>query len=326
MSRWEPMLATPIPAPFDSEEYVFEVKWDGLRCVCQVEAGTVRLFSRTGRDMTAQFPELQGLGQAVGVPFAVLDGEVCVLEGGVPSFHLVQRRNLLTSAAAIRKAAAEHPAVYIAFDLLELDSRPLLSLPWQRRREELEGAWRGDSDYTTLSPVVPGRGRDLYAASVARGLEGIVAKHIRSPYVPGRRTRHWLKVRREHELDCVVGGYVPRGALGLASLALGLYPPAEAAADGGLIYVGNVGTGFTDATRTALMARLLALRTTRSPFGDAGPEPPQGTQWVLPRLVVRVAYLEFTSLGHLRHPTFRGLREDKAPRDCRFPVEADEEP
>ena len=313
------MLATPISEPFDSEEHAFEVKWDGLRCLCQVEGGTVRLFSRTGRDMTAQFPELQDLGRALAVPSAVLDGEVCVLEGGVPSFHRVQQRNLLTSAAAVRRAAAEHPAVYIAFDLLELDARPLVAWPWQKRREALEGAWRGDTDHTALSPVVPGRGRDLYAASVARGLEGIVAKHIRSPYVPGRRTRHWLKVRREHELDGVIGGYVPRGALDFASLALGLYPSTPAAPNGGLLYVGNVGTGFAEATRAAVMARLLPLRTTHSPFGDAGPEPPAGLQWVLPRLVARVAYLELTPLGHLRHPVFRGLRDDKDPRDCRFP-------
>lgn len=316
------MLATPVPAPFDSADYVFEVKWDGLRCLCRLVNGTVQLFSRTGREITPLFPELQDAARAVRASTAVLDGEICVLEGGVPSFHRVQRRRLLTTAAAIRRAATHHPAVYMVFDWLERDGRELLALPWRDRRAALEDAWIGEAAHAALSPTVPERGRDLYAASVARGLEGIVAKRLDGPYVPGRRTRHWLKVRREQELDCVIGGYRPRGALDLGSLALGLYRSIPAGAGPPkLIYVGNVGTGFGAETRAELMERLLPLRTDRSPFAAAEPGPPRGLQWVLPRLVVRVAYLELTPAGHLRHPVFRGLRNDKDPHACRFPME-----
>ncbi|REJ35844.1 MAG: hypothetical protein DIU82_06635 [Bacillota bacterium] len=317
MMDWRPMLATPVPAPFDSPTYAFEVKWDGIRCLSRMENGRARFFSRTGRDITSQFPELQDIGQAVNLRSAVLDGEICVFEAGVPSFHRVQRRNLLTSAAAVQRAKASYPAVYVVFDLLHADGRDLLSVPWQDRRAALESAWRGDTDHTALSRAVLQRGRDLYAACINRGLEGVVAKRLDSPYVPGRRTRYWLKVRREQELDCVIGGYVPRGALDFRSLALGLYRrPGE----GELIYVGNVGTGFAAETRAGIMRRLLPLRTAVPPFAVAGmAPPPKGTQWVLPRLVARVGYFELTPSGQLRHPVFRGLRDDKEPRECVLP-------
>ncbi|HEY8495650.1 MAG TPA: non-homologous end-joining DNA ligase [Limnochordales bacterium] len=311
------MLATPIPAPFDSPTYAFEVKWDGIRCLSRLENGRARFFSRTGRDITNQFPELQDIGQAVNLRSAVLDGEICVFEAGAPSFHRVQRRNLLTSAAAIQRAAETYPAVYVVFDLLHTGGRDLLSVPWQARRAALESAWQGDTDHTALSRAVLARGRDLYAACVNRGLEGVVAKRVDSPYVPGRRTRYWLKVRREQELDCVIGGYAPRGALDFRSLALGLYRHPDG---GELVYVGNVGTGFAAATRAEIMRRLLPLRTAVPPFAAAGMgPPPKGMQWVLPRLVARVGYFELTPAGQLRHPAFRGLRDDKEPRECVLP-------
>lgn len=311
------MLPTPIPAPFDSPDYAFEVKWDGVRCLCWLQDGAVRLYSRTGRDITAHFPELQDAAQALGLRAAVLDGEICVLAGGVPRFHLVQKRILLSSPAAVRRAAARHPAAYMVFDLLEGETGPIVDRPWRERRAALEERWRGNTPHTALSPVVPGRGQDLYAASIAQGLEGIVAKRADSPYVPGRRTRHWLKVQRRQELDGVIGGYVPRGALDFKSLALGVYPPGNGQR-GMLIYVGNVGTGFSAETRSQLMRRLLPLRTAQSPFA-ATPAGLPPMQWVRPRLVARVDYLERTPHGQLRQPVFRGLRDDKAPEDCVLP-------
>jgi len=312
------MMATPVTAPFDSPSYGFEVKWDGIRCLCRLEGKYARLFSRNGREITSRFPELQDIGHAVTVRSAVLDVEICVFEGGVPSFHLVQRRNLLTSAAAIRRAAETQPAVFVVFDFLEQDHRPLLHVPWQDRRAALEAAWTGAADHAVLSRVVLERGRDLYIACVERGLEGIVAKRLDSPYVPGKRTRYWLKVRREQELDCVIGGYLPRGALDFRSLALGLYPPGERER---LIYVGSVGTGFPAPIRADLMRRLLPLRTADPPFTGRAVRLPSGVQWVLPRLVARVGYLELTPAGQLRHPVFRGLRDDKEPWECTVAAE-----
>ncbi len=329
MIPWRPMLATPAPTPFDSPHHVFEVKWDGIRSLCRVDDGAAHYFSRTGRDITAQFPELQDIAHALACRSAVLDGEICVLERGVPNFHLVQRRNILTTPIAIRRASGAHPAIYMVFDVLTLDEREVLPEPWRERRALLEAAWRGDTRFAALSRALAGRGRDLYLACIERGLEGVVAKDVNSPYVPGKRTRHWLKVRREREIDCVVGGYVPRGALDFRSLAVGLYragPRAtrrtahKATAPDKLVYVGNVGTGFSEEVRGTLMRRLLPIRTAQSPFAATGNRTvPPGIQWVLPRLVARVAYLELTPGGHLRHPVFRGLRDDQSPRDCLWP-------
>lgn len=362
MTNIAPMLASAEREPFDSADYVFEVKWDGIRCLCTIGGETIRLHSRTGRDITRLFPELERMTDAIAAREAVLDGELCVLDGTTPSFHLVQRRNVLSADAAIGRAAHEHPALYVVFDLLHLNGTNLIDLPLSERRLRLEHAWRG-TDHAILSVAVPERGRDLYAASVAQGLEGIVAKRLDSPYVPGRRTRHWLKIRHQRELDGVIGGYIPRGQHDFASLAIGLHEPsvvpsatpaADPLANGvrtpslagsspvtlGLTYIGNVGTGFPAHVRRDLIARLAPLKTESSPFANPGtgsehapvespyarvpgvpagpgdPRIPADTQWVQPKLVCRVRYLHFTPGGHLRHPTFLGLREDKHPYEC----------
>lgn len=337
--RFAPMLATAAEEPFDSAEHVFEVKWDGIRCLAETENGTARLYTRTGRDITRLFPELGTVATAVAARGAVFDGELCVLHDGKPSFHRVQRRNALGTEEAIRSAAEQHPALYVVFDLLHVDGSDVVELPWERRRRWMETAWRGH-DHALLTDAVPVRGRDLYAACLAQGLEGIVAKRVDSPYVPGRRTSHWLKIRQRRELDAVVGGYVPRGRSDFASLALGLYFRAPGAPGPGLRYIGNVGTGFPAPLRRELMAVFKELETTVSPFGappiPAGrgaPSPPPptvpdapspksgvpfpaGLRWLLPLLVARVQYMEFTPGGRLRHPSFVGLRDDKRPEEC----------
>lgn len=334
MTQFAPMLASAVRQPFDSAAYLFEVKWDGIRCLCKIDGAMAHLFSRTGRDITRLFPEMQRIPDALAARSAVLDGELCVLDGRTPSFHYIQRRNVLSADVAIRTAALEHPALYVVFDLLHIDGVDLLELPLAERRRRLEDVWRG-TEHATLSTAVYERGRDLYAASVAQGLEGIVAKRLDSPYVPGRRTRHWLKVRHQRELDGVICGYTPRRDGDFASLAIGLYakPVTDAAAASPtkrpLTYIGNVGAGFSEQARRDIMARLLPLKTASPPFmADPGTSEallptdshlrriPTDTQWVRPQLVCRVGYLQFTPRGHLRHSTFLGLRDDKRPYEC----------
>ncbi|MBO8142361.1 MAG: ATP-dependent DNA ligase [Firmicutes bacterium] len=322
-----PMLPTLVDEPFDSPAYLFEPKWDGIRCLCLFEGETVRLYSRRGRDITAQFPELEGLGRAVAAKDAVLDGEICVFDGAAPSFHLVHRRMTLQASPAVRRAAAESPAVYVVFDLLRLDGEEQLAFPLQHRRKRLDSAWCG-SDYGVLSPQVPQQGRQLFAESLARGLEGIVAKRADSPYIPGRRTRHWLKVRRRLETDCIIVGYRPSGSRAVAALALGAYLPAASGPAERrlpqLRYVGTVAPALPPSAAHDLLSRLFPLRTGEPSFtvpadGSNRPALPPGMQWVLPRLVCRIGYLELTPGGRLRHGTFLGLRDDKDPSACVLP-------
>lgn len=306
-----PMLATAIDAPFDSPDYSFEVKWDGLRCLCVVDNDQVRLYSRNRRDITRRFPELHNMAGAFSVAKGLFDGELCVFSGGLPDFDSVRRRNVLDGDGVIRRAAAQAPALYIVFDVLHLAGEDIMPLPWSERRRRLEVVWQ-DGNGAVLSDAVRERGRQLFTAAARLGLEGIVAKRHDSSYVPGRRTRHWLKIRHEQEIDCVIGGYNPRGVADIASLALGLYEEDRRGSGRRLVYVGNVGSGFTARARRDLIQLLLPLHTDRSPFVD-GPTP---IQPVAPRLVCRVAYLTFTPAGHLRHSTFRGLRHDKLPEEC----------
>lgn len=328
MIDFAPMLAAAAPEPFDSDDFLFEIKWDGIRCLASIVGGSTRLYSRNGRDITRLFPELVNLSTAMAGATAVLDGELCVLDGATPNFHHIQRRVVLSADISIERTALKHPALYIVFDLLHLDGTDLFHSPLANRRQLLETVWRGD-DYAVLSTGVPGRGRDLYAAAVARGLEGIVAKRLDSPYVPGRRTGHWLKIRHHRELDGVIGGYTPKGTDDFASLAVGLYvdrhpdgknwmwdePSLNVPAGRPLVYIGNVGTGFAAALRRDLMRRLATLQVNVSPF--ASPKHlPKDTRWVHPQLVCRVRYLHFTPAGHLRQPTFLGLRVDKSPYEC----------
>lgn len=316
------MLATSVDTPFDSPNYSFEVKWDGLRCLCLLATGRIRLFSRNRREITRLFPELQGIHRSFVITDGLFDGELCVFRDGVPDFHSVQRRNLLETDRAVMRAASEAPAVYVVFDMLRGAGEDTMPLPWSERRRRLEDSWRG-ADGAVLSEPVHERGRALFAAGAERGLEGIVAKRYDSPYVPGRRTRHWLKVRNEKEIDCVIVGYVRRGVADLASLALGLYRSEDTlgvAPVPKLVYVGNVGTGFTSETRRKLVKLLSTLHTDQLPFDwrhPSSPLPPIIP--VAPRLVCRVAYLAFTPAGHLRHAVFRGLRSDRSPIECALP-------
>lgn len=355
-SRFAPMLATAVVESFDSEEHVFEVKWDGIRCLAHVHPDGTRLHTRTGRDISRLFPELADLAAGIAVRRAVLDGELCIIDGGRPSFHHIQRRNVLSTGAAIRAAARERPALYVVFDLLHVDGRDTMDLPWKERRHRLDTLWRGH-DCAVQTDAVPARGRDLYAAAVAQGLEGIVAKRVDSPYIPGRRTSYWLKIRQRRELDAVIAGYVPRGRSDFASLAMGLHRPSQPRAPGlrpgspgispepatvphlGLHYIGNVGTGFPTALRPGLMALLMELETADSPFGlpsdPSSSRPgvhsdppydrvPDDIRWVRPFLVARIQYLEFTPGGRLRHPSFVDLRDDKRPEECIYEGERPE--
>lgn len=308
-----PMLATPGEPP-DSSDFLYEVKWDGFRCLAYLDGGT-HLRSRRGRLLDAAFPELAGLDHSLpaGQPM-ILDGELVILEGGHPAIGRLQER-----LAAGRPRPGAPPARLIVFDLLYLEGRPQMGRPLAARREALEGvlarAWPGAP--VELSPPLPAAGRALLEAAAARGLEGVMAKRLDSLYRPGRRSSDWIKVRRRPGREAAVLGYTRRGGE-VRSLALGLPGP------GGWRYVGHVGSGLSSRMGRALLPLLERWRTAEAPVplplprGERfGPPPEQATLWVTPRLVVEVEFLEMTPAGLLRHPSLKGIRPDKSPEELR---------
>ncbi len=316
--RVAPMLATlgSLPPASQDGQWAFEVKWDGVRAICEIDGGRIALWSRNDRDMTVSYPEVRGLGAQLGTTQAVLDGEIAVVDKDErSSFSRLQRRMHVASASEARRLADEDPVVYLIFDLLYLDGRWLLELPYADRRQllgglELEGAhWR-------TPPVLRGGGAAALRASQQHGQEGIIAKRRSSHYLLGRRSPDWVKIKNIRTQEVVVGGWRPGqgrrdGTIG--SLLLGL--PSE----DGLRYIGNVGTGFTEDALADLMTRLRKLSRRTSPFADAVPNViAREAHWVSPRLVGEVRFTEWTGDGRLRHPAWRGLRPDKQVSEVRL--------
>lgn len=304
------MMATPAAEPFDDPAWSFEPKWDGVRALVHID-GDARAISRNGNDITAAYPELAGLAECHR-PSSVVDGEVVAFVGGRPSFELLQSRMHLRDPARVRSLMTRVPIVFMAFDLLFDGGEDIMSLPLSARRARLEASII-ESEHLRLSPHVLGEGVALFDAAREQRLEGIVAKRLDSRYEPGKRSRSWRKIKLVHDVDAVVVGWRPgsggrSGSLG--SIALGLYD------DGELRYIGSVGSGF-DGRSLPAMAELLAHYAVETPPLDTAEI--QGSEeitWVRPELVAVVEYREVTSTMHLRAPVFKGMRSDKAPREC----------
>jgi bifunctional non-homologous end joining protein LigD len=305
-----PMLARAGPLPSQDEHWAYEIKWDGVRALAYSEPGRISFQSRNGRDISASYPELRRLNRALGSTSAILDGEIVAFDAqGRPSFSRLQERMHVVSESATRRLAREVPVTYVIFDVLHLDGHSLMSEPYQRRRERLEQlgldgeAWRTPAAHRA-------DGRALLEASAEQGLEGLVAKRLDSPYEPGRRSPSWVKVKNVRRQELVIGGWLPgegRRLERVGALLVG-YHDAE-----GLRYAGRVGTGFTETTLHELASRLGALKRPKSPFVGRGV--PRGAVFCEPRLVAEVEFTEWTPAGMLRHPSFKGLRDDKDPAE-----------
>lgn len=307
-----PMLAAIGELPrADDARWGFEFKWDGVRALAHVRSGRVRLRARSGNDVTASYPELHRLPDVLAGHDAVLDGEVVAMDArGRPDFGLLQGRMHRTGPEVARMAAAA-PVTYLVFDLLALDGESLLGLPYTARRERLNALGLGSERWVT-TPWFRGNGEQVQAASLENGLEGVVAKRLDSTYRPGGRGPDWRKIKNIRSQSVVVGGWRPgagRRAGGIGSLLLGVHDDR-----GRLVFAGHVGTGFTAAALTEL-GELVSPRSS-SPFVGALPrEVTRDAHWVEPLLVGEVAFTEWTREGRLRHPSWRGLREDLTPAD-----------
>ena len=318
-----PMLAIEAPQPPDGGGWAFEIKWDGVRALAHADgAGGLRIESRRGEDITARYPELAGLAEALAGHQAILDGEIVAFdENGRPSFQRLQLRMGLTSPMSIQRRSRACPVTYEVFDLLELDGELTLDLPYEERRRLLQGlALDGPSWQTPRHRV--GDGEALLAAARERGLEGVVAKRLDSPYRPGRRSGEWVKVRNWRRQEFVIGGWMPGegGRSGrMGSLLVGYWDstPAEARElerPPLLVYAGGVGSGFTDDEIERLTRMLTARTRDETPF-DVGKPKRAGPRFCDPDLVCEVQFSEWTHEGTLRQPSYKGLREDKDARE-----------
>jgi bifunctional non-homologous end joining protein LigD len=306
----KPMLATAGVLPRDQDAYAFEMKWDGIRAVTYWNGKTLTLESRNLRDITRSWPELRGIGDALGDTSVILDGEIVSLDSrGVPSFQRLQER--MHVAAPTNDLVAKVPAAYFVFDVLHVGNRSVLAKPWTERRAILEDLDINGGCWAT-PPAYRGEGDVTIAVAKERELEGVVAKRMDTAYTPGLRSKQWIKIKNVARNEFVVGGWTPgegrrEGSIG--SLALGR------PVDGGLVYVGNVGTGFTDKELRRLESVLTPLRTDENPFVQNVSYVKKGTVFVEPRLVTDVEYTERTNEGILRHPSYKGERIDKTPAD-----------
>jgi bifunctional non-homologous end joining protein LigD len=305
----KPMLARQVQVPPGQPSWAFEIKWDGVRAIAYSQPGELRLESRNLKDITDSYPELARLNRALSSHAAVLDGEIVAFDAdGRPSFGALQSRMHVGSRAAAKRLAASNPVTYVIFDLLWLDGHSLMGLPYTERRERLAGlALQGES-WQTPEHVV-GEGAALLEVTRKQGLEGIVAKRLASTYLPGARTRDWLKIKSFGRQELVIGGWLPgkgKRQDSIGALLLGVHEP-----DGRLRYVGRVGTGFSERELERLAGLLAPLRRESSPF-EAGERPPREAVFVEPRLVAEVEFREWTRGGNLRQPSYKGLREDKA--------------
>ncbi len=317
-SAVNPMLATSIEKPFDSDDWLYEIKWDGYRSVAFIEGGKLRLVSRNHNEMTSLYPELGDLPTYIRAKDAIVDGEVVAIdEEGRPSFSLMQQRTGIRHGRFRAPGSRDVPVLYYAFDLIYLDGYDLHKVSVEDRKRVLQDiVIVGDN--LRYSDHEVGKGTALYEVAAQRGLEGIVAKRRNSCYEE-RRSREWLKIKITKEIEAVIGGYTePEGSREyFGSLVLGLYDK-----QGRLIHVGQVGTGFDRKMLADIWKLLKKLETNKNPFYgpvDAG----RKAHWVKPELVAQVRFTEWTHETKeggikLRAPVFLGLREDKDQKECTF--------
>jgi bifunctional non-homologous end joining protein LigD len=317
-SRIGPMLATLSNRPFSDPNWLFEIKWDGVRALAHLSNNSLTLRSRNNVDITKRYPELSSFAKNLAAREAVIDGEVVALnEQGHSDFELLQQR--MHVRAPSEKLAASIPVVYFVFDILYCDGFDLREAPLLQRKQFLQRLLYPSSTFRYADHQLE-QGKELFELARQHSLEGIVAKRIDSPYVSDR-SASWLKLKVTQTVDAVVGGWTEPRTSGLkfGSLLLGLYDGKK------LRFIGHVGTGFDDAKQKEISAQLKELASSTCPF-EGKPAANEKPSWVSPALVARVKFSDWTNENALRHPVFIGLREDIQPADCTSETEAAAQP
>ncbi len=308
-----PMLASSLDQPFSDPDWLFELKWDGVRIQARVDGDQVQLISRNGNDVTSHYPELGGLPRAIRGSTAVLDGEIVVLDQlGKADFGRLQSR--MHAAEPSYALLQQDPAVFYIFDLLSVDGYDLRRVPLEQRKGHLKEILSAGGPLR-YSDHVSEKGEELFELAREHGAEGIVGKARDGAYVSGR-SRDWVKVEVVREIDAVIGGFTePRGGRShFGAILVGLHGPE------GLRFIGGVGTGFDSSTLEMLAGRMMPLETDVCPFA-VEPRYKEKAYWVEPRLVARIKFGAWTNDGVLRHPVYMGLRTDIGVEDCVDPSE-----
>lgn len=311
--RMPPQLATLASGAPPVGRWLYEIKFDGYRLLCRIERGQARLLTRGGHDWSKKMPGLVAELEALGLDSAWLDGEIVVLDSaGLPNFNALQK--------SFERAASAQPIDYFLFDAPYLEGRDLRRLPLARRRAALESILgRGAGTHLRLSQGFTEEPNSLLHSACRMGLEGVIAKHLDSPYFNGR-TDTWLKFKCRQRQEFVICGYTDRsdGSAQVGSLILGVHEPS-----GQWVSVGSVGTGWSSAEAASLKKKLTKLETAAPPFervpktGPRKRRPANTERWVEPKLVAEVEFAETTPDGQVRHATYLGLRDDKAADEVR---------
>ena len=306
----KPMLATLVDKPFDSEGWSYEVKWDGFRTLSYLEKGEVEIRSRNNKDFNKKFYPIYDALKAWKID-AVFDGEITVLnEKGVPDFNALQ----------VWRSEADGQLVYYLFDVLWLNGYDLTQSPLSERREVLQQIIP-DNDFLRLSENFAVTGTEFFELADKMGLEGIIAKKNDSTYMPNVRSKQWLKIKTQKHQEAIIAGYTKNenSSKKFSALLMGVYEGDD------LIFIGPVGTGFDARTQSELLDKMKPLVTDKCPFNEVPdynkpsrfrPDPPKAeVTWLKPKLIADVTYRATTNDGSMRHPSFKGLREDKSAKD-----------
>lgn len=307
MKHYKPMLGISEGTPFSSDEWIFEVKWDGIRAISYVN-DELSVRSRNQTELIHNFPELVELKDLTGN--CVLDGEIIIMKNGLADFQTVIQRNQSTAPADIEHLSREFPATYVVFDILEKDGSPLLDVPLIERKTILKNSLR-EGKYVVLSLFVEDKGESYFRAALEKGVEGIMAKKKQSPYEPGKRSNNWLKIKQIKTCDCVIFGYT-RGEGSrdkvFGSLILGLYDGKDP------VFIGKVGTGFSQQYMEDMKQAMDEYKVEAGTL--QGVDTDREITWLHPGLVCEVGYQSVTEDRRLRIPVFRRLRNDKNPLEC----------
>jgi DNA ligase D-like protein (predicted ligase) len=310
----QPMAARVVDTLPEGDDWMYEVKFDGYRALLLKDGKQIRIRSRNDKDLTHTYRSITTAGARLNAARTIVDGEIVALDpNGRPSFQALQHRG----------AHPDHTIVFYAFDLLHLDDRDLTTAPLERRRERLPEVLDGSG--VLLSIELPGTAQQVIDAVTRLGLEGIIAKRRSSTYTPGDRHASWVKLKLDRQQEFVIGGYRP-GPNGIDAIVVGYYSGRR------LCFAAKVRAGFTPHVRREVFALLARRHVTRCPFADlpnskashwgggVTAEQMHEFQWVAPELVAQVRFVEWTGDGRLRHASFLGLRQDKAPgqvgREC----------
>lgn len=307
MTQYKPMLAQPAEAPFSSDDWIFEVKWDGIRAISYVK-DELSIRSRNQKELIDNFPELSELKDLA--RNTVLDGEIVVMKDGKADFQTLIQRMQNTKQGDIAYMSGKFPATYVIFDILEKDGKELLDIPLMERKRILKNSVK-EGKFVVLSLFVEETGEAYFRAALEKSLEGIMAKKKQSSYEPGKRSNNWRKIKQEKTCDCVIFGYTKgegNRENTFGSLILGLYDAAVP------VFIGKVGTGFSQEDMENMKLSLDKYKVEEETLH--GVDMDREITRLMPELVCEVGYQSITDDGKLRIPVFLSLREDKDPIEC----------